>query len=110
MATVELSKEAAAELAEQLCPGKSSATSDVRIVILQRGWVMVGRYSQEGDECTLTSCSTIRCWGTTRGLGEIAEGGPTNNTKLDKQPTARFHRLTVIATLDCVESKWRKHL
>ena len=110
MATVELSDEAAKELAQQLCPGKSQASSDVRIVILQRGWVMVGRYKQEGDECTLSDCSTIRIWGTTKGLGEIAEGGPTASTKLDKQPTARFHLLTVIATIDAVESKWRKHL
>jgi len=110
MATVELSKEAAAELAEQLRPGKSQATGAVRIVILQRGWVMVGRYSESGDECRLDDCSNVRIWGTTKGLGEIAEGGPTGSTKLDKQPVTRFHKLTVIATIDCVESKWRKHL
>ena len=109
MATLEVSDEVKAELQSALCPGKN-ATTDVRIVILQRGWVAVGRYSQDGDECSLSSAATVRAWGTTRGLGEIAEGGPTSNTKLDKCPTMRFHRLTVIATIDCVESKWRKHL
>ena len=108
-ANLELTDEQAEALKSQLCGGEKPS-SDVRIVLLQRGWVMVGRYFQNGDECVLTDCSTIRMWGTTKGLGEIAGGGPTSKTVLDKQPTARFHRLTVIATIDCVESKWRKHL
>jgi len=106
---LELTQEQADALRKQLCNGEKPS-SDVRIVILQRGWVMVGRYSEKGDECMLTDCSNVRIWGTTKGLGEIAECGPTSSTKLDKQPVTRFHKLTVIATIDCVESKWRKHL
>ena len=106
---LELTDEQKAQLKKELCNGEKPS-SDVRIVILQRGWVMVGRYSESGDECKLTDCSNVRIWGTSRGLGEIAEGGPTGSTKLDKQPVTRFHKLTVIATIDCVESKWRKHL
>lgn len=79
---------------------------DVKIVILQRGWVMVGRYSKNGSECTLERASVIRVWGTTRGLGEIAGGGPTKKTALDPAGTVRFHELTVIATIDCEASKW----
>ena len=82
---------------------------DIRIVILQRGWVMVGHYSKKGSECTLTHPSVIRIWGTTRGLGEIAAAGPTAATKLDPSPTVRFHELTVIATIDCEVSKWADH-
>jgi hypothetical protein len=78
----------------------------IRIVILQRGWVMVGRFSQEKENCTLTNAHVIRVWGTTTGLGQIAFEGPTKSTVLDKSPTVRFHELTVIATIDCVEEKW----
>ena len=106
---LQLTEDQKAELRAELCGGEK-ASSDVRIVILQRGWVMVGRYLRAGDDCALTNCSVIRLWGTTKGLGEIAEGGPTSKTVLDKCPTARFHALTIVASLDCVESKWRKHL
>jgi len=78
----------------------------VRIVILQRGFVMVGYYSKDGSDCCLESANIIRVWGTTRGLGEIALDGPTSKTVLDKCPTVHFHELTVIATINCVEAKW----
>jgi hypothetical protein len=84
---------------------------DVRIVILQRGWVMVGYYKREGDSCSLTKASVIRNWGTTKGLGEIAADGPKKDTKLD--PTnglVEFHRLTEVATIRCEVSKWQSEL
>lgn len=84
----------------------SIETGEIRIVILQRGWVAVGYFSQEGTQCTLSRAAIIRVWGTTEGLGEIANGGPTNKTVLDRCPTLHFHELTVIATMDCEASKW----
>jgi hypothetical protein len=89
---------------------ESLAGGSPRIVILQRGWVKVGRFFQDGVNCRLENCSTIRRWGTTKGLGEIADGGPTKDTILDKEPTCRFHELTIIATIDCEEAKWSKYL
>lgn len=76
-----------------------------RIVILQRGWVMVGNWNQDGEDVVLTNARVIRVWGTTKGLGELALSGPTSKTVLDDAGTARFHVLTVIAALDCV-SGW----
>jgi len=83
---------------------------DVRIVILQRGWVAVGKFTQDGENCRLENASIIRRWGTSKGLGQIAADGPTSNTVLDKCPTLRFHALTVIASIDCEDSKWSAHL
>ncbi len=77
-----------------------------QIVILQRGWVVVGDLKKNGVQFTLNNASVIRNWGTTRGLGEIAEGGPTDNTKLDPAPEMKFHELTVIGTIKCNKSKW----
>lgn len=76
-----------------------------KICILQRGWVMVGDFKREGNDCTLSNASVIRVWGTTKGLGEIALNGPTKSTLLDPCGTARFDYLTTIAVLDCSE-KW----
>ena len=84
--------------------------SDVKIVILQRGWVFVGKYKQDGMKCLLTNAYNIRTWGTTKGLGELAESGPTSNTKLDKVNDVTFHLMTSIAVIDCDDKVWKKHL
>ena len=83
----------------------------IRIVVLQRGWVLVGVYSQRGSDCLLEDCSVIRVWGTSKGLGEIAKNGPIEGkTILDKMPTCSFHELTVCFTVRCEESKWADKL
>lgn len=74
--------------------------SKVKIIVLQRGWVVVGEYSQTATEGTLTNAATIRVWGTTKGLGELASDGPTSSTKLDKAGIVRFERLTTVLVLD----------
>lgn len=80
---------------------------DVRIVILQRGWVFVGVYRKESTElCTLNSGFNIRIWGTTKGLGELVNG-PLSGTKLDPIPTIEFHPLTVVATLKVNATAWK---
>ncbi len=82
--------------------------SEIKIVILQRGWVMVGRFERKGSDCKLTQASVIRSWGTTKGLGEIAENGPTSTTKLDAcYGVVAFDYLTVVATLSVNEGKWK---
>ncbi|MDA8156270.1 MAG: hypothetical protein M0Z52_07440 [Actinomycetota bacterium] len=78
-----------------------------RIVILQRGWVFVGDFEQKGSYCTLKNAAVVRRWGTTRGLGELAQRGPLQHTVLDPSPDIRFHELTAIATIDCVEEAWK---
>lgn len=84
---------------------------DIKIVILQRGWVVVGRFERVGSDCKISNASIIRTWGTTKGLGEIALGGPTGSTKLDKcNGVVQFDYLTVVATIDCKEDKWVKEL
>lgn len=84
---------------------------DFKIVILQRGWVMVGRLERNGSECKLHNSSVIRIWGTTKGLGEIAVNGPTLKTVLDKNcGIVEFDYLTVVATLSVSESKWKNAL
>lgn len=62
-----------------------------RIVVLHRGWVSVG----------------IRRWGTSKGLGELAEKGQLDDTIIDKTPTQRFPLTAVINTIDCNEANWK---
>lgn len=79
-----------------------------KIVILQRGWVFVGKFSQDGSKCTLSDAKNIRTWGTTKGLGELAKDGPTSTTKLDSVNDVTFHALTTVAIIDCDDKVWSK--
>lgn len=78
------------------------------IAVLQRGWVFVGRLQKNGTDCILRDAHNIRTWGTTKGLGELAECGALAGTKLDKcNGFVKFHELTLLFTISCDESKWK---
>ena len=82
-----------------------------KIVVLQRGWVMVGKFEKTGTECKLHNASVIRNWGTTKGLGEIALNGPTSSTKLDKSNgLVEFDALTMVLSISVNEDKWKSYL
>lgn len=93
---------------EYVAQEKSGA--DIRIVILQRGWVVVGKYRKSHSSVTLEGGSVIRVWGTSKGLGEIAFDGPTNTTKLDSIPQTNWHELTEIANIKCNAEKWKNYV
>ena len=84
--------------------------SNIKIVILQRGWVFIGRWTEDGDNCGLDNAYSIRYWGTTKGLGQLALEGKTDKTKLDKAGRVDFHRLTVVATINAREDLWTAEL
>ena len=87
---------------------KVKTEGNIKIVVLQRGWVVVGRFKRDGNDCTLEDASVIRTWGTTKGLGEIVPG-PTSSTKLDKAGTIRFDYLTTVLIMDA-EDSWNASL
>ena len=83
----------------------------IQMVVLQRGWVVIGQLSKSGQYYSLKKASVVRNWGTTKGLGELVKSGPLTNTKLDPtNGTVRFHELTVVMRIKCEESVWLKHL
>lgn len=86
-------------------------SGDAKIVILQRGWIMVGRLERKGSDCILHNASVIRSWGTKKGLGEIAKNGPTKETVLDKcYGDVQFDYITMVASISILEEKWKKEL
>ena len=83
----------------------------IKIVVLQRGWVLIGKFERDGDQCFLHKASTIRNWGTTKGLGELAKDGPTKDTKLDKcNGVVEFEALTKVLSIDVDQDLWAKKL
>ncbi len=88
----------------------SAGDGPVKIVVLQRGWVLVGRYREVSEtEHELTGANVIRFWGTTKGLGELV-AGPTTTTRLDACGRASFHPQTVVFRLDCEEDGWKTRI
>lgn len=77
-----------------------------QIIVCDRGWVLVGDVSSFGDYIEMINVNVIRRWGTTKGLGELAENGPLENTKLDPCPPCQFHKLSIILKMNCNELKW----
>lgn len=81
---------------------------DVKIVILQRGWIYIGKFERTGNDCKLHNAFNIRQWGTTAGLAELVNG-PTPSTKLDKcEGVVEFDWLTVVHTITANPEKWKQ--
>ena len=92
-------------------PNNVEFEGEYKIVVLQRGWALVGKFEEDGNRCKLHQASVIRNWGTTKGLGEIAEGGPTSSTKLDKcNGLVEFVILTMVLNIAVDGDKWKNEL
>jgi hypothetical protein len=81
---------------------------DIKIVVLQRGWIYIGRFERNGNDCKLHNAYNIRSWGTTKGLPELVNGA-TSSTKLDKcEGIVEFDWLTVIHTITVDKKSWEQ--
>lgn len=91
--------------------GNAEFNGELKIVVLQRGWVLIGKLERKGDQCFLHNANVIRNWGTTKGLGELAKDGPNSSTKLDRcNGLVEFEALTKVLDLSVDESKWQNKL
>lgn len=89
---------------------KECQDGTIKIAILQRGWNVIGKYYEDGDEIVMKSAWVIRRWGTSAGLGELALKGKQSETVLDEAGTVRFNKLTSIGFFDCDFEKWEKEI
>jgi len=74
---------------------------NTQIVVLDRGYVYVGKTTVDGDFVTIENAKNIRRWGTTAGLGELAKNGPTDDTRLDEAGTVTAPLRAVIHFITC---------
>ena len=86
---------------------KTQVLKGFAIVIADRGWVYVGDAEHDGEWCVILNAKNIRKWGTTKGLGQLQENGPTADTVLDPMGTVRIPARAVIGVLDTEASKWK---
>ena len=76
----------------------------LQIVVCDRGFVYVGQTVVDGEFVTITSARNIRKWGTTKGLGQLAESGPTRDTVLDNAGELLVPLKSVIHFIKCKNS------
>lgn len=85
--------------------GLKKTEGEIKIAVIDRGFVYVGRVAMEGDFLILRNAKNIRVWGTTNGLGELVSG-PTSSTRLDPVGTVRVPSRALISLIDVEQSKW----
>ena len=79
---------------------------DIKIVVLDRGFVYVGRVEVAADFVTITQAKNIRYWGTSKGLGELVNG-PLSGTKLDSVGTVKAPLRALISLIDVEQKAWK---
>ena len=86
--------------------------SNINIYVMERGFVLIGRPVEKQPDALfeiLGDCGTIRRWGTTKGLGELASEGPLEETVIDPEPPFTKIRLTACyRIIPCNEKAWNK--
>lgn len=78
---------------------------DIKIVVLDRAYIYIGRVRIDGDFVRITNAKNIRVWGTTKGLGELVHG-PTSTTKLDAAGDISAPLRALIFTMAVEQAKW----
>jgi len=84
----------------------SDTPGDIKIAVLDRGLVYVGRIKREQDFVCITNAKSIRVLGTTKGIGGLVDG-PTKDTKLDYFGTVRVPFCALISLIDVNQSMWK---
>jgi hypothetical protein len=87
---------------------KKTVLTGFAIIVVDRGYVYVGNVECDDQFVVVTNAKNIRRWGTTKGLGELALGGPTSETNLDDVGTIRIPLRAIISFIDTEAIKWSK--
>lgn len=73
------------------------------IIVLQRRFVLVAEVPPNQKDnllITLGKSAIVRRWGTSEGLGELANKGPLPDTILDKEP--KESKIALFAIIRCI--------
>lgn len=75
------------------------------IVICTNGWVFAGECYEYGDHILIHRSSVIRRWGTSKGIGQLAITGPTEDTILDECGTMTVYKANIISRI-LIKGSW----
>lgn len=80
-------------------------SGDIKIVVLERGFVYIGRYSESGDVATIHDARCIVRWGTSKHLGELVNG-PLPGTRLGAPCTIKARLGQIVHTVEVNQNEW----
>ena len=98
---IELNELAALLRGSATSVAQRSTISGQHIVVLDRGFVYVGRCEIQGDYLLIKDARNIRRWGTTKGLGQLANSGPTPQTVIEETGDLSVPIKALIFILQC---------
>lgn len=83
----------------------------IKILVLDRGFVVIALMKPHPTRAFWfrARTRTIRLWGTTNGLGQLA-GGPTGKTVLDDMVTENIPHRAILREIDVEAEPWKHHL
>jgi hypothetical protein len=80
----------------------------IKIVVLDRGFVYVGRFECEGEQVLISGARSLIRWGTNAHLGQLVNG-PLENTKMGDRCCVRAFLDQVKHTIEVNQDAWSKH-
>lgn len=86
---------------------KEYLPSPIQIVILNRGWIVIGNVSTVNSKTIIQKVSVIRNWGTKKGLGQLALEGMQSETVLDPCGDISVDTINVVCIMNCNQDKWK---
>lgn len=81
----------------------------IKIVVMERGFVYVGRVDDVDDPVTIRNARALIRWGTNNHLGQLVNG-PLPNTKLGASCTVRCFLRQIIHAIEVNQDAWNKHI
>jgi len=84
---------------------KVTESGPVKIVVLDQGYVYVGRCETRTDELIIHYARCIIRWGTDKHLGQLIDG-PLENTRLGDPCTVQVLHGKVIHTIEVNQNAW----
>jgi hypothetical protein len=82
------------------------AEGDIKIVVLERGFVYVGEVTELDDGIRVENARNIIRWGTSRHIAELVNG-PLEDTRLGDVCSFKAYTHSVIHMLDVESEKWK---
>ena len=90
------------------CRYQPEENHGIKIVVLDRGFVYVGRVTT-GPWCIIKGAKNIRIWGTSKGLGEL-RNGPLSKTTLDDCGDIKAPMSSLVFMMAVSEESWATKL